>query len=229
MLDREIGKFLDFLDERVGKGQYTAVLTADHGVSSMPESVIGRKDGYRRILFDDFAADIEKGLSARFGQAPEGKKWFLLVRPPHVYLNVDLAKAQGIVPDDFLKEAARLLAAHWAVAHVFDPAVLRRGGDHSRYAEVFRRSVHPRGGDLMILVKEGVLLTGSRTDAGHDLPYDDDARIPLIFLGEGIRPGVYSKAALGDDLAPTLGRLLDLKFPPRLGCRVLYEALAVPQ
>lgn len=226
MLDRELGKFLDFLDERVGKGQYTAVLTADHGVSSMPESVIGRKGGFKRILFDDFAADIEKGLRARFGPPPEGKKWFLLVRPPHVYLNVDLAKAQGIAPADFLKEAARLLAAHWAVAHVFDPQVLRRGGDHSRFAEEFRRSVHPRGGDLMILVKEGVLLTGSPTDAGHNLPYDDDARIPLIFLGAGIRPGTYSKPALGDDLAPTLGRLLGLKFPPQPGCRVLYEALS---
>ncbi len=226
MLDRELGRFFDFLDQRVGKARYTVALSADHGVASMPESVSGRKRGYRRIMFNDFAAQIEKGLIARFGPPPAGEKWLLMVRPPHVYLNVALAKAQGIAADHFLIETSRLLAAHWAVAHVFDPEVLRRGGDHSRYWEEFQRSVHSRGGDLMILVKEGVLLTGSVTDAGHNLPYDDDASIPLILMGAGIRRGVYSREALGDDLAPTLGRLLGVEFPQLPGTRVLSEALS---
>src|SRR5258706_5297817 len=36
-LDRELGNLLDFLDTKVGKGQYTVFLSADHGVVQAPE------------------------------------------------------------------------------------------------------------------------------------------------------------------------------------------------
>jgi predicted AlkP superfamily pyrophosphatase or phosphodiesterase len=35
-LDRELGLFLNFLDEKMGKGQYLVFLTADHGVAHVP-------------------------------------------------------------------------------------------------------------------------------------------------------------------------------------------------
>ncbi len=35
-LDKDLGAFLDFLDEQIGKGQYLIFLTADHGVAQVP-------------------------------------------------------------------------------------------------------------------------------------------------------------------------------------------------
>ena len=35
-LDKELGDFLDFLDAKVGKGQYVIFLSADHGVAHVP-------------------------------------------------------------------------------------------------------------------------------------------------------------------------------------------------
>ncbi|MEO8819529.1 MAG: alkaline phosphatase family protein, partial [Ginsengibacter sp.] len=35
-LDTDIGAFLDFLDEQIGKGQYLVFVTADHGVAQVP-------------------------------------------------------------------------------------------------------------------------------------------------------------------------------------------------
>ena len=36
-LDRELGDFFDFLDRSVGRGQWVAVVAADHGTLTMPE------------------------------------------------------------------------------------------------------------------------------------------------------------------------------------------------
>ena len=36
-LDKVLGELLDFLDTKVGKGQYTVFLSADHGVSQVPD------------------------------------------------------------------------------------------------------------------------------------------------------------------------------------------------
>jgi hypothetical protein len=42
--------------------------------------------------------------------------------------------------------------------------------------------------------------------AEHGSPYDDDARVPLIFYGAGIQPGRIVERALVVDAAPTLAR-----------------------
>jgi predicted AlkP superfamily pyrophosphatase or phosphodiesterase len=36
-LDKELGDLLDFFDAKVGKDQYVVFLSADHGVSQVPE------------------------------------------------------------------------------------------------------------------------------------------------------------------------------------------------
>ena len=52
-----------------------------------------------------------------------------------------------------------------------------------------------------------------------------DARVPLILMGLGIRPGRYERDVLATDLAPTLGRLMGLDYPARKPSAVLEEAL----
>ena len=35
-LDKELGEFLNYLDTKIGQGQYTVFLSADHGVAHVP-------------------------------------------------------------------------------------------------------------------------------------------------------------------------------------------------
>ena len=62
--------------------------------------------------------------------------------------------------------------------------------------------------------------------AEHGSPYDDDARVPLIFYGAGIRPGRIVDRALVVDAAPTLAQVLGITPIERLDGRVLTRALA---
>ena len=59
----------------------------------------------------------------------------------------------------------------------------------------------------------------------HGTPYDYDSHVPIIFMGAGIKPGKYLKAASPNDIAPTLANLLDVEIPSGSSGRILDEML----
>lgn len=212
-LDESLGVFLDGLDRRFGRDGYALALSADHGVNPLPEK--SSVPGALRLLEDGLARDLEAALTAKLGAPPKGSaRWVQDLHSPYASLE-----------DAAVAAAADWLSRHPAVAHVFTPAELARDGD-GPYAEVFRRSYHlSRSGDLMILFKRGVVVGGPEGTV-HGLPYDDDARVPLILMGAGIKPGRNDGSVLATDLAPTLARLLVIGLAPRAPSRVLVEALS---
>ncbi len=66
----------------------------------------------------------------------------------------------------------------------------------------------------MVHPVENHLISPERRGASHGSPYAYDARVPLIFLGEGITPGEYGGDVRTVDIAPTLATLLGVASPP---------------
>ena len=56
---------------------------------------------------------------------------------------------------------------------------------------------------------------------GRRSVYDYDRRVPVIFYGVGVAPGVIVEAVHSIDIAPTLGEELGLDLPVDLDGRVL--------
>jgi predicted AlkP superfamily pyrophosphatase or phosphodiesterase len=226
-LDKSLGAFLFYLDGRLGEGRYLAVLTSDHGVTSMPESADGRSKGIRRILQSELEDEVEAALRKRLGEPGLLDRWLLGLRSPNVYLNKPLALEKGM-DDRLLAEAADILGSLPAVLAVMRPEdLLAARAEKGPYEEIFRRSFYPaRSGDLLVLLKENMLVAGLPGETSHSLPYDQDSRVPLVFMGEGIVPGRYPAQALGTDIAPTVSSFLEIPFEPAAGSRVLKEVLA---
>jgi arylsulfatase A-like enzyme len=87
------------------------------------------------------------------------------------------------------------------------------------------RSFHPRrSGDLEILLDPFWIRGGYGTT--HGTPYNYDSHIPLIFMGNGIRPGRYYRSAALNDVAPTLSAILDIEIPSGSVGRVLDEMIS---
>ena len=64
--------------------------------------------------------------------------------------------------------------------------------------------------------------------AEHGHPYEHDAHVPLIIMGEGIQSGTYATECSPADIGPTLSALLGVEFPAAREGRVLVEALKRP-
>jgi hypothetical protein len=87
-----------------------------------------------------------------------------------------------------------------------------------------------RSGDVILVPKPGwMFIPASTTTAptsatNHGSSSPDDQRVPMLFMGRGIKPGRYTQPATPADVAPTLAAICGVTMPAAEG-RVLRAAL----
>jgi len=221
-LDAITGRLLARLEKASG-GSLALAFSSDHGAIPSPEDASGKALGVRRLNWEKFGASLEKTMQAKWPL--KDAAWILSNQTPHLYLNRRAAESFGLAWHDFLDQAAKLLSGVEGLAGVYIP-----GAKGTPFDEALRRSYDPgRSGDLHAIMAENILLGDAPPGTSHGTPWDYDARVPLVFWGRGVRAGRVDAPAATVDLAPTLGRLLGLDYPPGDGAAVRLEALAVPR
>jgi len=88
--DRDLHAFVDFLNDRVGKGQWVMLLTADHGMQRDPAAI-----GAFPIDIDD----IEAALQGAFG-GEDGQPVVIKARPTQIWLDEDVLASRGATLED---------------------------------------------------------------------------------------------------------------------------------
>lgn len=218
-LDAITGRLLARLEDASG-GSLALALSSDHGAIPAPEDASGQTAGVRRLNWMVFGAALERALQARWPL--KDARWIVSNQVPWLYLNRRAAEEKGLEWNAFLGQAAKILATVDGLDSVVVP-----GAKGTPFDDQIRRSYDPaRSGDLIAFMAKGVLLHEQAPGTSHGTAWDYDARVPLVFWGRGVRAGVTDSPAATMDLAPTLGRLLGLDYPPGEGSAVRIEALA---
>jgi len=210
--DQLLGKLMDFIEGRIGKGNSLVVLTADHGVAPIPEVNEARKMPGGRLDAAQYAKSIADALSTKFGQAA----WFASDAGGLIYLNYETIarnKANAREVRRVAAEAARSLP-HIARVFTRDELENSEGAADPVGRAVLLGFYEPRWGDLVLLPEPYYMFSSSGTT--HGLPYGYDTHVPLIFLGSGIRAGVRHERVAVNDVAATLAALLEVEAPS--GC-----------
>ncbi len=200
-LDVTIGRLLDHLDKEVGRNNYVLGLSADHGVSEIPEQTA---DG-GRITSAAITAALQNVLEPSLG--PE--KHVVASHYTDQYLSP--AAAQRIETDETLRhallDALRTLPGVQQAYYGPDLAAAdaRRAPDPMRRAAAL--SYYPgRSGDLILVpARHWITSTAATT---HGTLNDYDQRVPVILFGAGVKPGTYDDPASPADLAPSLGHVV---------------------
>ena len=220
-LDRTIGALFDRLDASVGRDQYVVALTADHGVTPIPEQATREGRDAGRIDPPAIAAKVEARLTATWGRshyvaALNGTNMNLYFMPG-IY---DRLRASPAIVDSVVQTIQQTEG----VSRVLRSEEIR---DATRSIDPIVRaaalSYFPgRSGDITIVPKPGWNATAYPAMHGNATP--DDQRVPLVLAGAGIKAGHYSQAVTPADVAPTLAALAGITMPRTEG-RVLREAL----
>jgi predicted AlkP superfamily pyrophosphatase or phosphodiesterase len=204
-LDKTIGTLFDQLDATVGKDQWVAGLTADHGVTPIPEQLAAEGKSAGRIKGGALIDAIEQVLKPTLGDG----------RHVAAFNTNDIYFEPGVY-DKLLK--SRELSAAVVAAIAARPGILRvfrseevRGADKS--ADPLLRaaalSYFPgRSGDLIIATKPGWMFFAEGSTHGSATP--DDQRVPILFYGRGVKAGVYQVRATPADVTPTLAAISGL-------------------
>src|ERR1051326_424957 len=97
------------------------------------------------------------------------------------------------------------------------------------FLQMYARAYYPgRSGQIMLVPREGGFGTLNEPASRfmHGSPWSYDANIPLMFFGPPfIRKGTYADAAVQQDIAPTLAKLLRLPLPSTVTGRSLEKVL----
>jgi predicted AlkP superfamily pyrophosphatase or phosphodiesterase len=219
--DRLIGRLLDFADAKVGPGNTLVVLTADHGVSPVPETLAQWKMPGGRLPDKVILDAIETALIKRFGAG----RWVVAGWGAAPYFNRELIRAKKRTEAEVQAVAAEAAAAVPHVFRVYTRAQLLNGmalGDTitERVVNGFYSS---RSADLAVLEEAYWIPWASGTS--HGSVFDYDSHVPVIFMGPGVRPGRYDRNIMPNDIAPTLATMLGVATPSGSAGRVLAEML----
>jgi predicted AlkP superfamily pyrophosphatase or phosphodiesterase len=221
-LDRELADFFNFLGHQVGLANTWIALSADHGVSALPDAAKKLRIPAANLDAGKLETQINSALTAKFS-------------PGHAasYIKLDYPVA-WLDPDAFAAAHVKEHDAETAVGEAMKQAGLRDYFTKSQLAagEVpdtalgrkFLHSYSPEGGWYVIGVPE-IYTVGSSKGTDHASPYTYDTHVPLAFYGLPFLPGTYRNHAEPVDLAVTLASLLGIDAPTHAVGRVLTEAL----
>ena len=206
-LDKTLGALFDALDAQVGKDQWEAGLSADHGVTAIPEQLVAEGKDAGRIDGGALVTALEETLRPALGAGHHVTVLNTndIYFEPGVYTKITKSK-------ELMAKVLGAVEARPGVARVFLSEQVR-GGATSKdpLLRAASLSYFPgRGGDIIFATKPGWMISASGTTHGSANP--DDQRVPVMFLGAGIKAGTYQEPATPADLAPTLAAISGLSM-----------------
>ncbi|WP_207535849.1 alkaline phosphatase PafA [Desertivirga arenae] len=215
-LDQDIAGFLTYLDQTIGKGQYTIFLSADHGAAHNPMFLrdhnipAGLWPGMSGVKTD--LTEVNNILEKKY---KAGK----IVRSIYNYqinLNYDVIDKNNLDIDNIKKDLISHYRKQEGIAYVVD---LKNIGNAPVPEAIKTRIINgyneKRSGEIQLILSPGwyqgagTSVTG--TTHGSWNPYD--THIPLVFMGWGIKQGRSSQQYFMTDIAPTLAALLRIQEP----------------
>src|SRR6266516_3623540 len=218
-LDRYLAWFLKRLTDRVGRDNVVVVLTSDHGVTSFPERTRAKTGGAAyRVALDTLITAVNRDLDRVAGSGGGGgggagraRAWLEFDTGMLFLRDNGRLAALGVNTDRIFDALTARIVRVQGVARVIKPADLSRADTESD--PVARRWVHQLPPDAGVVLTV-TLQRGSVWDipnlpiAMHGQPSEDDAHVPIIFWGRGVRRGSIAGRMNTVDIAPTLAVLL---------------------
>lgn len=222
-LDKQLADLFTFLDRTVGKGQWLAFLSADHGAANSIMQNLDHKipagnfsggkvrDALNEMLASKFATK-EKLIPELFDYK------VALDREAIARAGLKICEVKQAIKDFLEKDTMIMYVVdleNAAVAPV--PAYIRE-----KIVNGYNRE---RSGDIQIVLKPqfmgGWRNMGYGTTHGLWNPYD--CHLPFLLLGWGVEHGAYNHEVHITDIAPTVCSIIHIQMPSGCIGQGVYE------
>lgn len=209
-LDKDFAAFFTFLDAKLGKGNYTVFLTADHGAAHNPTFLNDHDIPAGMWGSGTVRSDLNKMLLNKY------KVDNLILNLGNYQVNFnykDIAYAKLDV-EALKKDCIEFLMQQTGVAFAIDMAKAQTANipDELRSRIINGYNVE-RSGAIQIILKPGWYDAYSKTGTTHGTWNPYDAHIPLLFMGWGVQHGHLNRETHMTDIAATVAALLHIQAP----------------
>lgn len=212
-LDKDLAEFFDYLDSKVGKGNYLFFLSADHGAAHVPGFMAENKLPGGTIDDSPVVKELNTRLEAKFGikqaiiKSMNNQLYFNHKNIEQAKLDFDAVKAFSI---EFLKTQNGFVNA----------VDLNKVGASTLPEPIKTRITNgynaKRSGDVYFILQPNYFDSSSKTGTTHGSWNPYDSHIPCVFMGWNVKPGKTNKTHYMTDIAATLAAMLHIQMPS--GC-----------
>ena len=222
-LDNELTDLLDYLDSKIGKGQYTIFLSADHGVANVIGFMKENKIPAGGLVEATALKELNQQLKDKFGHSDLA----MGISNYQLVLNNNLINAERkLKREEIVAAIISFFSKQEAVLMAFDIQQLGTTPLQSKIREMIENGYFAlRGGDVQIILKPNYMETYGPTGTTHGLWNPYDAHIPLLWYGWGIKSGKTNRETYMTDIAPTLAALLHIQMPGGSIGKVISEVI----
>jgi predicted AlkP superfamily pyrophosphatase or phosphodiesterase len=208
-LDKNIAEMLANLDLKVGKGNYTVFLTADHGVAEIPGFLRKNKIPAGLLVGSELSIKAERILSAKFGEG----KYIKSNDNYQMYLNMPTLVSKKISVSDIVSVLRATMPLEEGILDIINLFDGNFNGIAAPLQAKLQGLYYPkRSGEIMVIV-EPAWFGGLTKGTTHGTIWSYDTHVPLLFYGSGINKGSTFAPTYMADIAPTLAGLLSILEP----------------
>ena len=208
-LDKDLERLFNELDSKVGRGNYTVFLTADHGAVHVPAYLKSLKIPAGYISSTQTRARFRNFLNEKYGSADlvenVSNNQVFLNRSKLTELGLDLKEVQEAIVNEIInyrsidKAYTSYAMSNTSFSHGIEK-LLQNGFNQKRSGDV-------------IYVYDPATISYSMTGSTHGSGLNYDTHVPLLFYGSGINQGSTYNRTRTIDIAPTISALLGINFP----------------
>jgi predicted AlkP superfamily pyrophosphatase or phosphodiesterase len=208
-LDKDLERLFNALDTKIGKGEYTVFLTADHGVVDVPKYLQSLKIPAGYLNFREFRQKLNGYILETFKVSDLIKNMsnnqIFLNREKIKELKLDLQLVQQAIVNEVI--------SYEGVYKAYTGTVMSASSFSNGIENLLQNGYNQkRSGDILIVPYPGYIAY-RKTGTTHGSGFNYDTHVPLLFFGKGIKHGQTLQKTVIPDIAPTMSALLGISFP----------------
>ncbi|HXS36729.1 MAG TPA: alkaline phosphatase PafA [Flavipsychrobacter sp.] len=218
-LDKEIAAFLDYLDNTVGRGNYTVFLTADHGAAHNAKFLTDL-DVPAGSLSGDMQADLNSYLKKEFNK----DSIIDVIMNYQIYLNNTLINSANLDKEKVKTAIREWMGKRPEVEYLVDlEDVNKTPLPQPIHDMVINGYYRLRSGSMQIIPAPEWYDNNKPTGTTHGTWNPYDSHIPLLWYGWHIPKGETHRTVYMTDIAPTVSALLNIQMPNGCVGKVITE------
>jgi hypothetical protein len=222
-MDHQLADFFSFIGRQIGLANVWIALSADHGVSSLPDTVKKLHIPAANLAGEKLDQQLNAAIGVKFFAGKAGR--YARFSYPLVWLDNNAFLAAHVKEEDAEKAVGEAMK-HLGMRDYYTKSQLAEG--KTRNDELGRQYLNSYSplGSWFVLGVPNFYNVGTIAGTDHASPYKYDTYVPLAFYGVPFHPGTYRDRTEPIDMAPALASLLGINPPTHSVGRVLTEALA---
>lgn len=220
-LDKDLADFFLFLDQQVGKNNYTLFLTADHAAVHVPAYLQSLKIPAHYIdtkKLKAFLLDVTKKYFKSDDLIENISNY-------QIFLNKEKVESLGFEVDKVAQKLADEVVYFDKIYKAVTARTLQTTHFSSGILNALQNGYNQKLSGDVLMIPNPATLTGGRKGTSHGSGYSYDTHVPIIFYGNGIKQGASTKRYNITDIAPTVANLLNIEAPNGTNGIVIDEVL----